>query len=133
MSHSGYLQLPMRSMNRLIDDAREELESVDYGGFIGTGLSGCLVIPTLAHLFGKRFAILRKADENTHSYYPLEHNLEQADRLLFLDDFVASGATKHTIDTAIRDHNQRYGRDLSIIGEYLYVHGIVTHYTRDVR
>lgn len=114
--HAGYIREAFEQ-GELIDAATEELEGIEFDAMIGVGLSGSLVVPLLAREFGKRFGIVRKADDKiTHSTHVVEHNLVSGDRWLFVDDFISTGDTRLWATDAMR----RLHGDYMFAGQYLY-------------
>lgn len=71
--------------------ARQALEGLDFDTLVGRGLSGALVVPTLARALGKRWAIVRKEGDGSHSSNRYEGCC--GTRWLFVDDLVGSGET----------------------------------------
>jgi len=67
------------------------LVDVECDTLIGTGLSGALVVPTLARLMGKYWAIVRKPSDINHSDMPIEGEVGR--KWVFVDDFVETGQT----------------------------------------
>jgi len=127
----GYFDRAYDDPTELINDARRALESVNYDTMVGTGLSGALVIPTLAKALGKTFLIIRKDSENNHSGLQAEGEL--GDRWIFVDDFISSGATKRrvmdVVEQIVENHSYRnynfttnkYERsDVTFVGSYMY-------------
>jgi orotate phosphoribosyltransferase len=72
---------------------------VSYDTLIGTGLSGTIVVPTMARLLNvPAWAIVRK-ELSPHSSNEIEGSVGW--RWLFVDDFVSSGATRDRVKAAI--------------------------------
>ena len=129
MNHESYLKIPIMNPNGLIEivrdhlrgDSRYDLGHVD--AFVGTGLSGTMAVPLVAHALGKRMAIIRKEDDNTsnnHSCNRVEGNMEGGDRWVFLDDLIASGATFARVHATV----ERYGDGMfEFAGASLYHDG----------
>lgn len=96
--------------------ARTQLADVDYDTLVGTGLSGAIVVPELARRLKKHALIVRKPDDGSHSSSPVEGVL--GERWVFVDDFVASGATRQrvtdAVDEAAGDTPTRY------VGQLMY-------------
>lgn len=105
--------------DRLIERAREDLSGVEcFDTFVGTGLSGSLVVPVLAHEFGKDFAIVRKGREGSHSYNMVEGKLGH--RWVFVDDFVSTGKTAQMVDERIKEAAGNRKWETKRVGSYLY-------------
>lgn len=114
----------------LIGNAERELTNIDFDTMIGTGLSGSLVIPTLANALGKKWAIIRKEGDNSHGD-PCGFEGTIGDRWVFVDDFIASGDTRERVLNAvsriIRNEGPRQLAEDEIdpiyVGDYLYRDG----------
>jgi orotate phosphoribosyltransferase len=63
----------------------------DFDTLVGTGISGAVIVPTLARLLGVDWAIVRKEDDGTHGWYMIEGVVGA--KWLFVDDLVSSGST----------------------------------------
>lgn len=108
----------------LVRNAESRLYGVDFDTMIGTGLSGALVIPVLARAMGKKFAIVRKPFDSAHSRNVFEGEIGH--RWIFVDDFIASGATRARVRKAIEEYVNRYNTwnsdnfHTEYIGTYTY-------------
>lgn len=106
----------------IIEIAERELRGVNFDTFVGRGLSGALVVPTLAQAFGKFFAVVRKPGESTHSSYPIAGSLGK--RWVFVDDFVSSGQTRMEVMRVIRSlEDPPYLWASDYVGTLAYQHG----------
>lgn len=113
---ASYLNGAITRINEIVKTAERKLSSVEFDGFVGTGLSGTMVAPVLAFAMGKRFAIVRKADDvGHHSSGTVESGLNPEDRWVFVDDFLSSGKTRQRVIDAMEDH-----QSVEYIGDYLY-------------
>lgn len=118
--HAGYLSLafdPAKSVRK----ARDMLKGIKFDVFVGTGMSGALVVPVLAYALRKRYAIVRKSNDNgkaNHSEYSVEGTFRPGDRWLFVDDFVSTGRTVRRVHSAMR---AKCSVKLSYVGMYLYM------------
>lgn len=63
----------------------------DFDTLVGVGVSGAVVVPTLARLLGVDFAIVRKENDGSHGWNKVEGVVGK--KWLFVDDLVSSGAT----------------------------------------
>jgi len=136
MRNVSYSREAFTEPEAMILQARAALRNVDYDTMIGTGLSGALMIPTLARALGKKWAIVRKPGESSHADWP-GYEGEIGERWIFVDDFIASGTTRNRVIEKVGDV---YGeaRELSdqypgsypdpgpapvYVGDYLYAMG----------
>lgn len=117
-NHSGYFNRAFGDLDRIADIMRERLVEVEYDTMVGTGLSGTLVVPTLARAFGKYWAIVRK-EHSPHAYGMIEGEIGQS--WLFVDDFISSGDTLHRVQGVINDAFARYENlSTKYVGTYEY-------------
>lgn len=132
--HAGYMTTVM-SPERVVAAAeaylRGQLEDKRVAGvtLVGTGLSGAMVVPLLAYLHQVQFAVLRKRNDNSHSFADV--NILDADAHLegvfvnngywfFVDDIIASGATYHRVCNAIAFWEAQKQMRLTFGGCFLY-------------
>lgn len=94
----------------------------NFDTMVGTGLSGSLFIPPLAQILEKKYAIVRKSTENSHSGLPIEGDLGR--KWIFVDDFTSSGATRSRVMAAIKRVCADTGWLSEYVGEYLYTYSI---------
>lgn len=125
-----YMELayePERIYERFINTVPEHLE---INTLVGVGLSGGLVVPTLARTLGMDWLVVRKDNDGSHSVEPSYGVL--GDRWLFVDDCVASG---RTIARALAGVEKTvYDRDFDPewVGVFLYQHDEF-HWSDDLR
>lgn len=81
--------------------AQQVLEDYDFDTIAFRGMSGALIAPILALNLQKELILVRKPDDDTHSWYKVEGN-KSANRYVIVDDFESSGHTKRTIIEAVR-------------------------------
>jgi len=120
---SPYLSEAITDQNRIVEAAKNGLDSIEFDGFVGMGLSGSIIAPLLAFILDKRFAIVRKEDRaRSHSATPhgIESGLREGDRWLFCDDFISTGQTRKTVIERIREHHVGA---VEYVGDYLYAAG----------
>lgn len=87
-----YLASVVDHFDLIVKDAEEKLSGVEFDTFVGTGLSGALVVPRLADIFGKTWLMIRKpAIDGEHSSFIAEG--KTGERWVFVDDKVVTGAT----------------------------------------
>lgn len=102
--------------------------SMEYDTIIGTGLSGALVIPTIAKALGKLYGIVRKGiSPTTHSDYPIEGSVGY--RWIFMDDFISSGRTFDNCKAAMGEMEAKFpGFTSQLVGQYQYRYGRAEFY-----
>jgi hypothetical protein len=136
-SATRYLEVKSGYMNRahnpkeIAEVARLLLkhhpEKLRFDTLVGTGLSGAIVIPPLARSLRKKFLLIRKDGDSSHSSYPAEGVLGR--RWLFVDDFVSSGSTFRKViagvNTCVHDIGRyRYpGFTSELVGAFQYSDG----------
>lgn len=107
----------------VVEDAKKELEKVEFDTLVGTGFSGSIVIPSLALAMGKKFALIRKeTDDSHHGKGRLLGEIGM--RWIFVDDFISSGATRSRVIRKVADA-LACSDDLSrtgttMVGQYMY-------------
>jgi hypoxanthine phosphoribosyltransferase len=100
------------------------IADVEYDTLVGIGISGALVVPTLGHLLGKNFALIRKPGVHSHDTYEFVGSI--GEKWLFIDDTIDSGNTLKTvqkqIDKAINGYNRwnEKNETTQYVGYYLY-------------
>lgn len=108
-----------------IATAKHVLAEVDFDMIIGTGLSGGLVIPKLAAALGIDWAIVRKEEEQSHRERRVEGTFFGR-KWLFVDDFVASGATRRRVKAEVQRYCEDRGITIDYAGTYSYRNGRFT-------
>lgn len=96
----NYFPAAFGDLSEMANWMRDRLGDLEYDTIIGTGLSGALVVPTLARELDKHWAIVRKED-GSHSSNMVEGTVGR--RWLFVDDFVDSGATMRRVISTINE------------------------------
>lgn len=88
----------------LVETMRHALHGQKYDTIVGTGLSGTIFTARVAPGLRKKFAIVRKKDDNsTHSSLKVEGMVGK--RFVVADDFVCSGKTlKHILTMMHKVH-----------------------------
>ncbi len=141
MSKTQFLEVKSGYMNRahkpkeIAEVARLLLkhhpEKLKFDTLVGTGLSGAIVVPPLARSLRKKFLLIRKDNDSSHSSYPAEGVLGR--RWLFVDDFVSSGTTFRKViagvNTCVSDLG-RYrdpGFKSELVGAFQYSDGYDTN------
>lgn len=127
--HSPYLTEPFMNQKAVVKRAQEQLADVEFDALVGMGLSGSLIVPLLAFLMDKRFAIVRKKDcamGHGQTSHGIESCLKAGDKWLFCDDFISSGATRRRV---IRRMYDNHVTKVDYVGDYLYgSQGYTTYY-----
>lgn len=116
-NHS-YSNMAFKDPEIILEDFQHETRGQKFDTLIGTGLSGALVVPTLARALGLKWAIIRKPNDGSHTYAKFEGEIGQ--RWVFVDDFVSSGATRRRVQEAVEDIAQQYGARTRYVGTYEY-------------
>jgi hypothetical protein len=83
----------------IITAAYRNLQGIEFDTFVARGLSGILVAPLLARAMSRNFLIVRKPNENSHSWSIIEGTFGR--KWIFLDDFTSSGETFRACRDAI--------------------------------
>ena len=126
--HTSYMIEAFEDIEKMADIMRERFKRAqdhmnldDPDTLIGTGLSGALVIPRLADIMGKRWAIVRKND-GSHSNNPVEGQIGH--KWMFVDDLISSGNTLLRVKKVIREIAINWDFPTEYVGTYEY------HYKR---
>lgn len=86
----------------------------DFDTLVGVGVSGAVIVPTLARLLGADFAIVRKENDGSHGWNKIEGVVGR--KWLFVDDLVSSGTTVRRVCRLMRENFP----DSQLVGAYLY-------------
>jgi len=86
----------------IVTAAYRNLQGVEFDTFVARGLSGILVAPLLARAMSRNFLIVRKPNEGSHSSCAIEGTFGR--KWIFLDDFIAGGATFRACREAVEKH-----------------------------
>lgn len=129
-SSGGYFGSAFGSAEELCQNAERTLRglNIDFDSMAAIGLSGHMVLPTLARHFGVPFLALRKMGTYTHDDYGIGKygRGEIGKRWILVDDFICSGETvrtaKRQIAAGIDYMNDNYGNNFSttFAGTYCY-------------
>lgn len=117
-SHGFYMTRAFWEPEQHAEKAAEPLANVDYDSMVGMGLSGALVIPSLARLLGKHWLIVRKDDDGSHSDRLVEGSLGR--RWIFVDDLVDRGGTIRKVHERVTNLLTMRGFESTFVGAYLY-------------
>ncbi len=116
-NHS-YSILAFRNPEIILDDFKDATWGQKFDTLIGTGLSGALVVPTLARALGLKWAIIRKPNDGSHTMAKFEGEI--GSRWMFVDDFVSSGATRDRVRDAVEEISAEYRQLTTYVGTYEY-------------
>ena len=98
-------------LKRRIDLAKKVLRTVEFDTLAFRGMSGAFLGPTLALRLNKSMILVRKEDDDSHSFHKVEGN-KLASRYVIVDDFVCSGDTQKAIIDAVA----KFAPDASFVG-----------------
>lgn len=113
--HSGYFNRAFEDIDDIANKMLETLQNVEWDTMVGTGLSGTLVVPTLARTFGSKWAIVRK-EISPHTNLQVEGEIGH--KWLFVDDFISSGDTLRRVQSVINDLETSIWHDPDRSGPY---------------
>lgn len=88
------------SLKEHVDRAVCALRYHNFDTIAFRGMSGAFLGPSIAVRMNKQMILVRKPDDDSHSYRKVEGN-QSALRYVIVDDFIASGNTKSTIINAV--------------------------------
>lgn len=123
VTRASYMYRAFDEPKTVIREARNALHGVKFDTIIGTGLSGAVIVPMMAHAMRKYFAIVRKPKEQRacHAHSVIEGKIGA--RWLFVDDMIDSGTTfgrvREAVGSWVRD-NVREGFKPRLVGSYTY-------------
>lgn len=104
----------------LLSRAQESLQGVEFDTFVGTGISGTVAALRLSRMMDKRYLLVRKPNDGTHSSKSAEGTLGK--RWVFVDDLIASGRTLVRVWNKVKSYNS-YGFKSEFAGVFLYGNG----------
>lgn len=119
---TGYMDAALYDLRAVIDQAKDDLADVDFDTLVGTGFSGGVVIPALALALGKNFVLIRKESDDSHHGPGLMIGA-LGERWIFVDDFIASGATKRRVAEKVNAGCDLWDHSTTYVGDYLYSNG----------
>jgi len=96
---------------------------LEFDTIVGTGLSGAIVVPSLARALRKHFAIVRKVD-GSHSSNKVEGTIGA--RWLFVDDFICTGDTKRRCQEVIANLCKDERHSTQYVGTWEYEYDRLT-------
>jgi len=103
MTSAGYLRnyLNPKKSKAKFKKAVEILKGLKFDSIAFRGVSGALIAPVLAHALNKNIIVVRKGNQNSHSYRTVEGNFD-CKTYVIADDFVDTGRTVKTIKREIK-------------------------------
>ena len=113
-----YFDQALFDLGSVIDGAAENLGNVDFDTLVGTGMSGGIVVPALAVRMGKKFALVRKEEDDSHHGGGRLVG-QVGPRWVFVDDFVWTGRTRSRVIQKIQKALLLPTAD-TMVGQYLY-------------
>ena len=118
----GYFDAALNEPEKVAERLRALLTAysdVQPDTLVGTGLSGALILPTLARVLDVKFLVVRKPNDGSHSWTNAEGDLGQ--RWLFVDDLIDSGSTLRRVQEGVRKAaSNNGGWQTDYVGAYLY-------------
>ena len=116
--HAAYMEHAFSNHDAMVSQAKAILAGIDYDTMVGTGLSGALVVPTIARALGKHWMIVRKDNDGSHSFRRAEGTLGA--RWVFVDDLIDQGLTYGRVVKTIRKVAELEDHQTEHVGAYLY-------------
>lgn len=110
---TGYMDKAFRDPAEILSDARHSLKGWKYDTFVGTGMSGVLVVPVLARAMHKNMFIVRKYAEQQNAHTDLAWVGRLGRRWVFVDDFISTGDTLRQVRESVRAAVWRYCNSFS--------------------
>lgn len=112
-----FLERVRSNPDKLVQAMAEATKGVDYDTMVTSGMSGALVIPTLADKLGKKWAIVRKSDMR-HAEGEIIGQIGH--KWMFVDDFTGEGKNRDLCKQAIRDMSYETHFYPEYVGTYVY-------------
>lgn len=121
----SYLVRAFENPAHIISESMLALENVQFDTMIGTGLSGALVVPTLARALGRHWAIVRKPNDDSHTRDPCGVAGRVGSKWVFVDDQICSGMTLNRVKNVMAHLPPERG-PLEFVGALIY-HPLVSY------
>lgn len=120
-SYASYLEniFDRGIFEKRLRQAKKLLANEDFDGLLVRGTSGVVFGSVLAHRLKKRLVVVRKKDDGSHSSNNVE-NIAKGDKLVFVDDLIASGSTLRQCVIACLSQTEF---DCYLVGSLLYGEG----------
>lgn len=126
-TYESYLRDAFGDIKLMRDALLKRFDPDSFDTLVGTGLSGALVVPRLADMLGKHWAIVRKPYDvrkphdgsTSHSSNLVEGRIGHS--WLFVDDQRASGRTERRVIEAISDIARSEDFPTKHVGTFLYL------------
>ena len=115
----SYTHYAIQFLGTNMSTAKRALEGFDFDMIVGPGLSGTLVAPRLAKILKVYWGIARKPTEESHRERMVE-GTRMGQRWLFVDDFIATGATFQRVTRTMEEHCRARGLETTLVGSYEY-------------
>lgn len=117
-TRASYLRRAFDDPDELIADAKRLLPA-DVDTLVGQGLSGALVVPTLARALGLHWLMVRKPGDGTHSMHMCEGALGR--HWAFVDDLIDTGTTLNRVHKEVHKHATDGRWETQFAGALLYL------------
>lgn len=94
---------------------------IEFDTVVCRGISGCLIVPTLADSLRKPFLLVRKKGDGNHSGFLFEGHAG-VQKFIIVDDLIDTGSTIRAILSAMKDGNSKDTGmpHAQCVGIYLY-------------
>lgn len=113
-----YMDDAVFALPRVIEEATQELEKIEFDTLVGTGFSGGIVVPALAMTLGKQFVLIRKETDDSHHRGRIVGQLGVT--WVFVDDFISSGKTRRRVMDKVAEAVAETGQPTTMVGQYMY-------------
>ena len=112
----NYLNSVFLNTERIVDRICNRIKEKGYqfDSIVFQGMSGALISPILAYKLKKNMVLVRKEDDNSHSYLKIESRAD-IKSFIIIDDLIASGITMHRIFAQLNNVGISYTQCREII------------------
>lgn len=127
---SGYLDRAIDHYADVIRDCKKALRkaSLDFDTIVCTGVSGTLIAPTLAYKLDKHLLVVRKTTTGSHATAMVEGRIGA--RVLYVDDFVSTGATLKRMQQQVNKVCKAKGHPEPVcVGALMWAGAVLKHAT----
>ncbi len=108
LQHPGVFQ-------KIVSNVCKILTDIDFNVVVFRGFSGAVIGPTVAMKLNKRWALIRKSTDKTHSWKTIEGKIWG--NYVIIDDFINTGVTINSIIEQVKALN---GNFPTCVGVVLY-------------